>query len=247
MILILAAIFGAIFGSFANMLIYRLPRGMNVVRLSSHCTKCKKPLGFLQLIPILSWIFLFGRCWYCRDKILKRYLIVELINLAAYVYLFASFGVVQAALLSITFTALLIIFFIDLEHMIIPDSMQIVLFIIGIIYIVLGYSESGGIGHHALSSLAAFVFAVSIYFIGLWYKKQEAMGIGDVKFFAVAGLWTGFINFIPFLFLSGVAGILTSVILRKRKVPFAPSMIIALIFVLLFPNPINILSNLLIR
>ena len=132
MLFILFIILGAIWGSFANVCIYRLPNSMGVVLKSSFCPSCKDNIRWFNNIPIISFILLQGKCRSCKQAIDKQYLIVELITSLSFVTIYYFFGLtITSLLLLILFVFFIIIFFIDLKHFIIPDSLTFPLMIIG--------------------------------------------------------------------------------------------------------------------
>ena len=109
------------------MLIYRLPRGMNIAKPGSHCTVCREPIRWYDNIPVISYLVLRGKCRHCGTKISPRYMIVELLNClfwVACVWRFYAYGWGVLIVCSITVSMLLTAFFTDLEHMMIPDSVN---------------------------------------------------------------------------------------------------------------------------
>lgn len=234
------AIFGACFGSFANMLIHRLPREEEVVKTPSHCIKCNAQLGFWNLIPLLSYLWQRGKCHSCKTVISSRYFWVEL----ACAIVFAFIGFQQgftplAVLFCCVGLVLIILIAIDLEHMIIPDEIQIALGVLGF-----GYIWLNGVSwiNALLVAASGLVFGLFLRWLMFIWKKREGLGWGDVKFLGVAGLYLDWHLLAPFCFVSGVTGIITAPILRNsqtKEYPFGPSLAIALMVVLLFPNFIH--------
>ncbi|MBI5265712.1 MAG: prepilin peptidase, partial [candidate division Zixibacteria bacterium] len=119
---LLTGLFGLIIGSFLNVLIYRIPRRKNVVFDRSKCPSCGKRIAWYHNIPVLSYLALLGKCAYCRKPISLRYPAVETINSALYLFFVWRFGFsAEFAVFSALGSALLVIFFIDLDFQIIPD------------------------------------------------------------------------------------------------------------------------------
>lgn len=240
MIVVFFAMMGAILGSFANMLIHRLPLEEEVVKTPSHCPKCGGRLGIRNLIPLLSYCIQRGKCHLCGAAISSRYFWVEL-SCAALFGLIAYLQDVTplAFLLCGVGLALIILIAIDLEHMIIPDELQIVLGIFGLGYVWLMEKP----WTDALL-LAAFgvAFGLLLRWLMFVWKKREGLGLGDVKFLGVAGLYLDWHLLTAFCFLSGIAGIITAPILRNaetKEYPFGPSLAIALMLLLVAPNFIH--------
>lgn len=133
---IFAGIFGLLVGSFSNVLIWRLPRGESIAFPPSHCPKCDHKLGFLDLFPVFSWLFLGGKCRYCKEPINARYPIVELISglgyaLIMYLFPFESYGLAAIGLM-LLFTILLVGSVIDLDTYTLPDELTIPSIVLGI-------------------------------------------------------------------------------------------------------------------
>ena len=133
-IFITLIILGAIFGSFANVCIYRLPKEQSVVTKGSYCPNCKKKINWLYNIPLFSYLCLKGKCKNCKKKIPIQYLIVEIISALSFAAIYYFFGyTIETLLLIFIFFLYLIIFFIDLKHYIIPNSLNYILIISGFI------------------------------------------------------------------------------------------------------------------
>ncbi len=225
---IFIGMFGAIWGSFANVVIVRLPHGKSVVLPASSCMSCKTKILWYQNIPIFSWLFLRGSCANCKAKISWRYPLVELIMASGFVALFwfhgFNFYLLEHILL---FFGLVTVSFIDLEHMIIPDSFSLGGIVIGLLGATLneGRSFMGAVGGILMGG--GFLWAVA-YFYYLW-RKQEGMGGGDIKLLAWIGAVLGW-KAIPFVILgSSIFGSIVGVLISFRSkdgmstvIPFGP-------------------------
>jgi leader peptidase (prepilin peptidase)/N-methyltransferase len=122
---IMVFLFGLVIGSFLNVVIFRIPKGESISFPASHCQSCNTPLKWYHNIPLLSWIFLGGKCAFCKEKISKQYPIVELTNAIIYLLLFFKLGLVwYMPFVAITFSALLALVMIDFEYMAVPDSIN---------------------------------------------------------------------------------------------------------------------------
>ncbi|HVA66520.1 MAG TPA: prepilin peptidase [Elusimicrobiota bacterium] len=235
--LIDAAVFwlGACLGSFLNVVICRLPKDESVVRPRSHCPGCGVLISFYDNVPILSWIFLRGRCRSCRGKISARYPAVELLMAGLCLSLWLRWGngpwVFSASLAAAGLTA---VAFIDGDTFLIPDELSLGLCALGI-----GISgvnpllaqESWPWRAAASAGGAAFGFALcwGIAALGERLFKKEAMGGGDIKLLAAIGAWSGVLGVFDCVLIASFAGVLyggTLMARRKLKrdepIPFAP-------------------------
>ena len=129
---LLTILLGAIFGSFANVCIYRLPDNKKISKGRSFCPKCKKKINWYDNIPFVSYVALGGKCRKCKKKISVQYFLVEAISASLFAFIYYYFGIsVDALLLTILCMFLLVIFFIDLKHYIIPNELTFPLMAIG--------------------------------------------------------------------------------------------------------------------
>lgn len=248
-ILLLFFILGAIFGSFYNVVGYRVPKGESLLYPSSHCTKCNHKLEPLELIPILSFLFLGGKCRVCKDKISWFYPIFEFSSGVLFALSFAVFGFSLECLLSIVFISMLLIIIIsDYQTMTIPDSVLIIFsaMIIAIKYFIVGIE---GVGISLLHSLGAFIFMLVLKLFGDFLFKKESMGGGDIKLLAVFGLMFGFPMSIVSVFIAAIVGLPISLIMIKKssshEIPFGPFLAISAILIVLLKLDINSIINLL--
>jgi leader peptidase (prepilin peptidase)/N-methyltransferase len=231
-------LFGSIFGSFATMASYRIPRDEDIVMRPSCCPKCNHRLGFLDLFPIFSWLFSGGKCRHCKSPVSCRYPLIELALSSLFVLIYLKIGAnLEGFALCALAICLVIMITVDLEHQIIPDSIQLAMLITGIIY-----SYAIGIRWQECLGGAAVGLAVALSLrYGFWlYKKREGLGMGDVKFFAVAGLFLGIKAFAPFMFLSGIIGVTSGILWKKAgkgdEFPFGPALAIAMFLCLIIPE-----------
>jgi leader peptidase (prepilin peptidase) / N-methyltransferase len=211
LILLFAGIFGAILGSFLNVVIHRLPRKQEIVVTPSSCPACGARIAPYDNIPIVSWLVLGGRCRQCRARITPRYVIVEAFAALISVLIVNHYGLTITAGAYLVFClALLAITMIDLEHRIIPDAITLPLTALGLLLV--KWTEVTWI--EAL--IGAVVGFALLLFVGLAYEKLtgiEGMGGGDVKMAAMMGAflgWKGILLTIFFgSFLGSVAGVIT--------------------------------------
>lgn len=236
-ILLLFFIIGTIFGSFYNVVGYRVPKGQSLLYPSSHCTNCNHKLGPLELIPILSFLLLGRKCKNCKSKISWFYPIFEFSSGILFALSYLVFGFSLECLLSIVFISMLLIIIIsDYQTMTIPDSILIVFSTIIIIikYFMVGFD---GVGVSLLNGLASFTFMFLLKLFGDFIFKKESMGGGDIKLLAVFGLTIGFPMSMISVFIAAIIGLPISLIILKRKstheIPFGPFLAVAAILIVL--------------
>lgn len=201
--IILILIFGLVFGSFSALLIYRLPLDMSIVSPRSHCKNCGNPIKWHDNIPLVSYLLLGGKCRYCKNKISIINPIVEALNALLWLLIYFLFGLnVYSIILMICVTILIAIAFIDAKHQIIPDSLNIVLFCLGIvavIYSVFNPEISNILENYCVlwweriisGTCGGLIFLMVRHFFSAALKK-ESLGLGDVKFISAIGLLFGY-------------------------------------------------------
>ena len=229
---------GAFLGSFANVCIYRLPKNKQIVSGRSFCPKCKKKINWYDNLPIISFLFLSGKCRKCKKVIPLRYLIVELITGISFLLIYLNFeNLYTITFLSILSLILIVIFFIDLENFIIPDSLNFIIMGLALLKNFLPNFDTSLIHEINQSIIGGMVGYLSIWLIIYLYKtfkKIDGMGFGDAKLMAGIGLLFGWQS-IPFvLFVSSILGLIFVVpsLIKKQKtmrteIPFGPFIIAA--------------------
>lgn len=260
-------VLGLIIGSFLNCLIYRLetsePGWFKKMLLGrSFCPDCRHPLAWYDLIPVLSFVFLRGKCRYCRKKISIQYPIVEFITGVLFVFILGhwnlNIGVGHWDLLNLAYLlfiacCLIVIFVFDLKHYLIPDEViysGVVAILAYKLFEILKFSNWKFIGDWSLaigyfkplfnSLTAAFIAALFFFFIYI-ITKGKGMGFGDVKFAFLMGLFLGFPSILValfFAFLSGAVSGLFLMVFRgktlKSELPFGPFLVSGVFFALFF-------------
>ncbi|WP_333870589.1 prepilin peptidase [Desulforamulus putei] len=236
---ILLFITGAAIGSFLNVCIYRLPAKQSIVSPPSHCHRCNHRLGFWELIPIFSYLFLQGRCKSCRVKISTRYLMVELITGIAFVIFVMVFGFnLQSLSYILLFCALLTASLIDFDHRIIPDEINLFLILTGLLLQGLQSFDalvSGIIGGLMGGGLLLVIAVLS----------RGGLGGGDIKLVTGIGVFLGWKLLLVSLFVSFILGSLVGIawVLFKNKglktaVPFGPFLSIGAIIAVFYGQQI---------
>ena len=230
-------IFGAIWGSFLNVCIYRIPQGRSILRPASTC-RCGKPIPFYLNLPVIAWFILKGKAACCEQKLSFRYPLVEALTGALFVCSWLTHEPI-VAVVGMGFIAILIAAtFIDLDHMIIPDLFSIGGMISGVMLSIFipelhGFLQ-GGIEAHWYSwieaMLGVFIGTSIIYWIatiGEIILKKPAMGEGDLKFLAAIGAFTGWQGALFSLFGGAFIGtiiILPYLLIQQWKNPKEPKL-----------------------
>lgn len=220
-------VFGLALGSFLNVCIHRLPRGLSVVSPRSACPSCNTPIAAYDNIPVLSWLILRGRCRGCHERITPRYAIVELICGLLFLFVFLYFGLTLATLKYSLFSFLILgLIFTDAETHLLPDKMTLPGFAAGLVFALVvpvpgllsryfpdTFSAMPEIGWRVLSFsdalIAAAVGAGFIWLAGEVYMRVrgiEGMGFGDVKLMALIGAFLGLKLTLFVLFAASLAG-----------------------------------------
>ncbi len=206
---ILSALAGLVFGSFLNVVIYRLPRGEFFSNARSYCPRCKAKIRFYDNIPVFSYIFLRGKCRNCGERISVRYPLVELLNCALWVGNYAAFGMSGTTLIwDIAVSVLVVATFIDLDICEIPDSGVLLLLVLGLIT----FAPFGGVTWQdkLIGCVCVSVPMLVVFFFG-------GMGLGDVKLYFVLGLLLGWQKILIVFLVSVVTGAAAALIWLAAK------------------------------
>ena len=230
-------IVGSCIGSFLNVVALRLQRGEDFIRGHSHCVSCLHELNWKDLIPVFSWIWLKGKCRYCRRNISPRYWMVEVISGGMFLFMTGIWnGREWTGLLDLWLLASLAIFcsLTDLQEQVIYTK---VLVITGLLHIIFG------INHlleniHLQSVFVAGVFYGVIYVVGYLLWKKEVFGLGDCYYLMTIALWYPIkeivlIGLLSFIVGGGILGLL--LIVKKERierVAFVPFIVIAQVLVM---------------
>jgi len=229
-------IFGIVFGSFLNVLIYRIPNNENIAYPASKCQSCQTPLKWWHNIPIFSWIFLKGKCHFCQDKIAMQYPLIEFTTGVLAVMLFLKIGLVwYMPIVFVVFALLLALVMIDFKYMAIPDSLNLLALALAII------------NPYALDSienalLAAGGLTLLRYYVS-YFLNREAMGEGDIIVAGTMGALLGFPLFFYALFLSALLAIIPSLVAKDKAVPFVPFLAMATFIVYMADTQVAQLGN----
>lgn len=253
-LMLMIFVFGALIGSFLNVCIYRIPRDISIVLPSSRCPSCNNPIRAWDNIPILSYLFLAGRCRYCKARISMRYPFVEGLNGLLYVALLWRYGFspdfVAYCLLAST---LIVITFIDLDFQIIPDRITLPGIPLGLLAgsfllpdpflraVPLGYMSS------LIGAASGFFFYYLVAFLSLKLLRKEGMGGGDIKLMAMVGGFLGWKSVILTTFIGSLSGSVIGILMMLLKgrgrgtlIPFGPFLAFGAIVSLFFGQEILI-------
>ena len=235
-------ILGLISGSFLNVLIYRIPRGESIVLPPSHCPNCNHRLGILDLFPVLSYLGLQGRCRYCKTPISWRYPLVEVLTGGLTLLCWILFGTSSDVLMALILTyVLIVIAFIDLDHQLIPNVLTLPMMVIGLLFRIWQGEIIAGI-------LGGLIGGGLLLIITLLYPK--GMGMGDVKFLAMIGVFLGWEKALFTLFSGSLLGVLVILPLmllkkidRKTAFPFGPFLVVGALIALYWEEIVYMLYS----
>ena len=254
---VFAFIFGSVVGSFLNVCIHRLPREESIVFPPSHCPSCGKAIRFYHNIPIFGYLSLRGKCADCGSRISPVYPLVEVLAGVMAAAVLAKFGLtIEAAFYLALIYALIVITFIDLEHMIIPNVITIPGILVGLVFGALAtdWGASRALMERVGYDLGGFLILLNevpfldsvfglligggvLYIIAFLYvalRKREGMGMGDVKLLAMLGAFLGWEGVVFIMLVSSVLGTAAGLLVIFRKkgdlkyaLPFGPFLSIA--------------------
>lgn len=250
-------IIGAIIGSFLNVCIYRMPKSKSIVSPRSQCVHCGAFIKWYENIPLLSYLFLKGKCSSCKKPISIRYFIVELLTAVLFVLLYAKFGLTLDLLFSLVLICgLIVATFIDFEYQLIPDTVSFGGLAAGLLTSILHPTFFHTFNRKAafMNSLAgALIGAFTIYSIGVvgkvLFKKKlkeinedSAMGFGDVKFLAMIGAFLGWQKVLLVFFLApffgSAVGIILKIKYKMETIPYGPYLSLAAVIAILWGDQI---------
>ena len=254
---IMIFIIGLVFGSFYNVVGYRLPNNMSILFPSSHCTNCNHKLKFYELIPVISYVFLGGKCRKCKKRISIFYPFFELLTGALFLVSYLVFGLNIKFLIAVVFSSVLIIISIsDIKYYIIPDEVLVV----GSILIILLFSLNTyindltvmkGVILPILNGAGSFAILYLFKVLGDVMFKKESLGGGDIKLLFFIGLTLGFDMAIVTIFIASFIALPLSVISLIKNdnnvLPFGPYLSVAALIILFFNLNLDVITNFFIK
>lgn len=226
---------GACLGSFAGLVAHRLPREEAWLGGRSRCSSCGTRLRARDLVPLVSWLLARGRCRHCGAAVPIRDLAIEVLTGAGVLAAWLVFGAHAATLcLAVLATALAVIVAVDLDWLIVPDEMVALAAVAGVAW---RWATDGAFLPAVLAAAGLGAMALALRWVFTRWRGVEALGLGDVKLMAVAGLWLPAGALAHFLVAAGVAGIALGLAWRAAgrgaQFPFAPGLAVGLYGVLL--------------
>lgn len=240
---VLFFLYGIIIGSFLNVCIYRIPLNETIVTTPSHCMSCNHRLAWYDLFPLFSYLFLGGKCRYCKAKISFQYPLVEFLNGAVYLLTYLNLGVgdikqtLFTFIICIFFSALIVLSGIDIKYQLIPDKINLFILILGIIVFILD------IKNWPEHIIGMFIVSVPMFILLL----LGGMGGGDMKLYFAAGLLIGWKNALLSVCIASILAALASIVLLalkkakdggKTRIPFGPFIALSMPIVIFWGNDI---------
>lgn len=239
-----AAVLGLIVGSYLNVVIHRLPRGTSTVLPRSRCPACGAAIRARDNLPLVSYLLLGGRCRDCGATISWRYPLVEAVTSALFVACVARFGPTPDAVVAALFCSLMVaLAVIDAEHLMLPDQITLPGIVVGVA-LQLWVPWVGWPGALLGAALGGGIL-LALY--GLWYllRREEGLGLGDVKMLAMIGAFLGWPGVVVTLFFSSLAGAVTGLTLiasgrghRKSKLPLGTFLALGALVALFAGGPL---------
>lgn len=233
-------IFGFFIGSFLNVCIYRIPNEISIIYPPSSCSKCNNKIKYYDLIPIVSYLILRGKCRFCGESVSLRYPVIEFLNGILYFFVYKTYGLhIDTIYYCIITSLLIVITFIDYDHMIIPYRLNISLAVLGLLNIPLAITAIG-LKYSIMGGIIGFVIFFVIAFV-----TGGQMGGGDILLMGSLGIIFGIRGILMITVLSFVTGAIISIVLivsglktRKDHIPFGPFIALSAILVILFETDI---------
>ena len=236
MLYFLYFILGSIFGSFLNVLIYRVPNNLSIAFPRSFCPHCKNTIPFYRNIPIFSFLIQFGKCADCNKRISLSYPIAEFLTGLIFVVGMGSFNLPESITFILISSFLLTISIIDYKYYIIPFQISLAILSILIPYTVF----FSNIIYHVYGMLIGISYLLLIFILTWIVTKKQPIGFGDIQLIILLGLWLGPMKILLTIFLAACLGILYWLILslmygytKNRKLPFGTFLSISSIVVYL--------------
>ncbi len=234
-------VLGLCIGSFVNVVIYRLPRKKSLIRPGSACPGCGQTIKWYLNIPVLSYLFLRGRCAGCGERISFRYPLVEMTTGILFLLFFRQYGLSVTTIgFWLLSAALVAVFFIDLDFKIIPDAITLPGIVVGLVFSLV--SDHQTIVSSLLGILAGGGTFLAMGLLGQAIFKKESLGGGDIKLAAMLGAFLGPLRVFLIFISSAAIGLLVSIVIltisarfrRERLMPFGPFLVLAAILVVFY-------------
>ncbi len=242
-LIVLITVLGAVMGSFLGCMGYRIPNKIKATFPRSFCNECKKPLKWYMNIPIISYIFLKGRCAYCKKPINFIYPFVEIVCALLFLCNYLMYGLSLNFWLSTILTcALMVTIISDFLYYYISDRVLIISGI-SITISLLCYLDKMEVFKHIIAGALLFAIMYGLKLLGNFMFKKESLGDGDIKLMGIIALALGVINSFVSLFLGSLVGLIFSLIISKKNkegiIPFGPFLLIGALMTLYFSDIIT--------
>jgi leader peptidase (prepilin peptidase) / N-methyltransferase len=220
---IIIVLFGLAWGSFLNVVIYRVPRGLSLVRPPSSCPRCKTKIKARDNIPIISFILLGGKCRHCGARIPTNYPLVEFLTPLSFLLLNGYFGLSPYFFASCVFaSALIALGFIDFDLQILPDQITLPVLVLALAYSF--FRQDLNLRQALIGAVTGSGFLLVIYAAYYLLRKKEGLGLGDVTMMLAVGAYLGWMKAILTLILASFAGALVGIFLlffRKKDLQYS--------------------------
>lgn len=238
-------IIGSVFGSFFSLAVYRLPRKEDITHVRSHCTTCNHELGFLDLIPIWSYLFLGGKCRYCKEKIRPRYILLEIFSGSVFLIIALTMRITYSSTLiefiNLSFIylflcALYIIGGIDNENYVIHSGTLLYGIIISLLYGLfraIFFEESMKYNLIGFIFIPAVMLIISVALKSRISNEKLPWGFGDIKYISLIGLFMGYGMQVIAIMLSVLITLVMTIIKRKKRIPFGYYLSIATVITII--------------
>lgn len=219
-------VIGMIIGSFCALLIDRLPREEDVILKRSYCTSCNHALAWYDLVPVISYLILKGKCRYCGEEIPKEFFFMEIIGGSVWIVMDMFYGDDDALLYFSLIMILLVVSIIDSRTYSIYHCFFYPLLLLGILYQV--------IHHDSIMETIVSVGSIGILFSLFYLLYPQAIGMGDILFFCLLSIFLSFYQVYLCLFVASSLGYIYGKIKEQREIPFVPFLSIGFLFVFFF-------------
>lgn len=236
---VVTGLVGACFGSFLTLVTHRLPREEKIGMTRSQCPQCSTTLTVADLFPILSWVASKGKCRHCHAKVNARYPLTEIACALGALGAMSMYGfTLEAFAIAGLWWSIVAIIVTDLEHYIILDEVQVAIIIFGALY---HYALGTEISDIITSAFTGLTIGLALKYGFLYLRNKDGLGLGDVKLLFGVGVWLSTpMSFVPFLFFSGVLGVVFGLLWRMfgrgEIFPFGPALATALLLCVVWPE-----------
>jgi len=221
--IIIIVLFGLVWGSFLNVVIFRLPQRISILRPSSFCPACQKSIKFYDNIPLLSFIILRGKCRYCGEKIPFSYPLVEFLTPLSFLLLYSHYSLSLHFFASCLFaSALIVLGFIDFYLQILPDAITLPGILLALVYSL--FRSDLSLNQALVGAVAGAGFLLFVYAAYYLLRKKEGLGMGDVTMILMIGAYLGLQRTLLTMILASLAGALVGIIFisfKKKNLQYA--------------------------